>query len=404
MSNSAIARASRSRALTAILLLLFSAAATPLRAQQNDVGIVSFGGVSPGGLAPEKLSITVEALPGTGSVRFFLNGLPMRVDDGLPFAWLGRIGGEVFAPDSLMLADGDYVVTAIAYPQPGGAGTPSAPASIEFTVDNAERRAFLIEQLMAIFSGSPPPIAPADRGLGMNGIDEYLANLEARPLSISADFTLSIWLKPAALDHRFDLVNLVDPLGSLANGFFVWVEGDRPGRPLRVSASDRDGRLLRNQAYNNRLSEDTWTHVAIAHRRTGRRAILAWFDGTFRSFSSRIVGAGSSIDDEPREVWIGAGPDPSSGLFDGVIGHVALFDRVLTGAQVAQIAAGGHAMDLRLDTGDYDASSGLVHYWRPGWLTDDALIDFADVEPLDLMDSSGIEAENVVADAPPALP
>lgn len=68
----------------------------------------------------------------TGSVVFFLNG-DRRQDNTYPFSLFGDLDGNY---NKGTLENGNYTLTAIAYPQENGAGTPGDTATVSFSVDN----------------------------------------------------------------------------------------------------------------------------------------------------------------------------------------------------------------------------------------------------------------------------
>ena len=68
----------------------------------------------------------------TGSVVFYLNG--ERYDDNThPFSLFGDVGGDY---NKGSLQNGDYTLTAIAFPDSNGSGTPGDTAVVSFTVEN----------------------------------------------------------------------------------------------------------------------------------------------------------------------------------------------------------------------------------------------------------------------------
>lgn len=68
----------------------------------------------------------------TGSVLFFLNGKRYH-DNTYPFSLFGDVRGDY---KNGRLKDGTYTLTAIAYPEKNGKGTPGDTANVSFTVEN----------------------------------------------------------------------------------------------------------------------------------------------------------------------------------------------------------------------------------------------------------------------------
>jgi hypothetical protein len=87
-------------------------------------------------------------------------------------------------------------------------------------------------------------------------------------------------------------------------------------------------------------------------------------------------------------------------FFDGSVGHVALWNKQLSAAEVAEIHNRGHAIDLRSNTGAYVSATNLRRYWRLGEIPSALGTDFVPNAPVPLDQTVGLDGSDVVIDAP----
>lgn len=116
---------------------------------------------------------------------------------------------------------------------------------------------------------------------------------------------------------------------------------------------------------------DTWVHYVVTFggdNGTGANSMLLYANGVLES--ADIVspnGVPGGYADGVRGIQVGKVAS-SAGLWDGPIYSVALYDTVLSQADITAMYNSGNARDFDLEnnSGDYTASGNLVHYFRLG--------------------------------------
>lgn len=181
----------------------------------------------------------------------------------------------------------------------------------------------------------------------LDGIDDHVRVENDASFSLTGSFTIDAWLKLDAYSAEFaPIVSKWDDLGFVnERSYFLGVFGDR----LRFDVSS-DGGFLGASSSRLVVSSvaiplDVWTHVAGVFDAEGQ-ALRVYVDGvenggTATPFSTVFV------NEEP--LLIGAG-DLGSNIRDftaGAIDEVEFFDRALTKAEIASIAAAGSAGKVR---------------------------------------------------------
>jgi len=139
-------------------------------------------------------------------------------------------------------------------------------------------------------------------------------------------------------------------------------------------------------------------HLLVTQADSGRMEV--YLDGVLASADHVHTDGRGAMADRPREVVIGAHYTRLQRFWDGLIGHVALWDRALGAAEAAEVAAGGHEIDLRQNTGAYASASRLRHYWRPGEDPSRPGRDFVGGARVHLDQTVGLDASDVVPNAP----
>jgi hypothetical protein len=115
---------------------------------------------------------------------------------------------------------------------------------------------------------------------------------------------------------------------------------------------------------------DTWVHYVFTFggdAGTGANSMLLYADGVLES--ANIVspdGTPGVYTDTNRGIKVGK--VGAAGIWDGPIYSVAIYDTVLSQANITAMYNGGNArdFDLEKDNGGYTAAANLVHYFRLG--------------------------------------
>jgi len=90
------------------------------------------------GVVSGSIVVVAETFGAPGSVAFDLDGVSYRIENVVPYSLEGDGGqpGTENPFDTTPLADGEHTIVATAWSESSGAGSPSAPVSVTFFVDN----------------------------------------------------------------------------------------------------------------------------------------------------------------------------------------------------------------------------------------------------------------------------
>lgn len=244
----------------------------------------------------------------------------------------------------------------------------------------------------------------APGSLDFDGAGEYLSSSASAALGVSQQLSLSLWLlaDPRASGSR-GVISVRGGGDSTQNR----VELTSRGVELRMAVHDASGQLVYQASYGSALVAADWQHVALTFDAAVDAAPMLFVDGrVLAPESSELTGSAPIFSDTPGLIVLGGGDGSGVGTWFGAIGHVALFATALDDEAIDEIWFRGHSLDLRESLGAYDSASALLHYWRLG---EDPAAVAADLgtsrPPLDLDDpAGGIDATDIVADAPAPLP
>ena len=238
--------------------------------------------------------------------------------------------------------------------------------------------------------------------IDLDGNGESLGTTGPAVLGIGTEFTLSMWVKPAALDgedQSFLFTAYAPGADPSRSKFSLAVLNHLAGDPYRVVIHDDSGDQMQTREFDGGQRVGVWQHVVMTQQADGRHAEL-FVDGVEIPPSRVSRDRSGSMADRPREIVIGAHLTRLRRFYEGAIGHVALWDRQLTPDEIAEIHAGRHDIDLRQDQGAYGSSARLRHYWRPGEDLDRLGADFVASEPVHLDELVGLDESDVIDDAP----
>ena len=257
-------------------------------------------------------------------------------------------------------------------------------------------------------NASDPNTAGSAGGAAMSSLDfdgagEFLASSAAHPLGASTQFSLSLWVlaDPTATGARA-LVLMRGGGGATQNR--VGLGSD--GTTLTLGVTNDAGQSVYEASWAGALTPGAWQHLALTFDASVDAAPILLVDGVVRApTSATLSGAAPTFADSAGRVFVGGGDAAGIGTWLGAIGHAAVFGVALGDDEVAEISQRGHALDLREDSGAYQASGALLHYWRLGEDPNAVGYDSGSAStPIDLDDASGyMDGADIVADAPASL-
>jgi len=188
-------------------------------------------------------------------------------------------------------------------------------------------------------NNTPQPstnVAPVNftnaRGLDLDGVDDHVDVGSTADHDLINNFTFAVWIYPTVSISQ-SIMTKRNSVNNWPYAFFLWGTEQlklysNSGATVDVTASDI-------------LSLNAWTHVAVTRSGT---TITFYINGVADSGGSQILAAGASAAGAP--LWIGAQTtDGSTSLseYTGSMDDVRIYNRALTVAEVAALAA-GHPM------------------------------------------------------------
>jgi hypothetical protein len=86
--------------------------------------------------------------------------------------------------------------------------------------------------------------------------------------------------------------------------------------------------------------------------------------------------------------------------YSGLLGPIGVWDEVLDGLELGEIASGTFGLDLTTNSGTYTSSANLQHWWRPGADASDIGKDYALTNNIDVGVDATVTGTNIVVDSP----
>jgi hypothetical protein len=234
----------------------------------------------------------------------------------------------------------------------------------------------------------------------LDGTNEYLASSQALMVGVGDRFTFSMWARSTASDTQrrglFALRGSAQVPGSL--------EVAATGRDLELAVYDASGGSVFQAGYTDALLPGEWQNLVVAYDAQLDSEPAVFVDGVLVSASTSSGAVAFS--DGARHVLLGGGAVAATGTWQGTLGHAAVWDQALGDAEIAEIAAGGHALDPGVETGDYHGQDALLHWWKPGADPAAPGSDYGPAAvPIDLDDPAGnVDDSDVTPDGPVLLP
>ena len=243
--------------------------------------------------------------------------------------------------------------------------------------------------------------------LEANGSNQYLAKSEfPANLGLSNAWTLSFWVKPrpsseaatlfavGGLREENAIVIRLDPLPQLP---FRKTDNKSPTN-LVTMIKGPNGTIVREIKWENFTTADSWIHGAL----TWDGNILQVYASGIATNSGVVLqsGGGITMTDSPqRKIFYGSSVLGNQPTFSGFLGHLAMWNSILTQDEISLIADNGFFMDLTANSGTYTSSVDLVMYYRPGDNPNNLGQDFSGVG-LDLNNIRNITIDDIVNDLP----
>jgi len=240
-----------------------------------------------------------------------------------------------------------------------------------------------------------------DRSVLLNGTDEDWENAGNETFAIADTWSISQWVRPINLPSTQTYTFRLDSTAS--NNSLIIVTNLNTTK-IRLFTRDDAGAALKDyrwdQGNEGTFANNTWIHMVFTWNGT---TLLGYFDGVNDTTQTKTIDNSGTMNDQARKFTIGS--NAGGQFMEGNFGHFAMWDVVLDQNDVDEIfnpAAGKpFRIDLRVNTGTYDKSADLQHYWKPGF-SDIGEFDRGDIAGTlrHLTSSAGIDNTNIVTEAP----
>ncbi len=231
-----------------------------------------------------------------------------------------------------------------------------------------------------------------------------LSTSTAQTVGIGDVWSVSSWIKPSAIESlEQSWLYIGDESGGLErSGIDFRISGTLSGDPLRVNVMDSSGVLSKLLTFENVLTNDEWFHVMALWNGA---SLSVYLNGALLVPASES-GAGGSLNDEPRFIDIGGSVSGlvTTSYYLGQVGHVGMWNALLTEDEIQQIASQGHCTDLRYNVGSYVSAENLQRYYKPGEDTIATGRDFIDMNRASVRPLTTVTGTPVVVGEAPAIP
>lgn len=213
-------------------------------------------------------------------------------------------------------------------------------------------------------------------------------------IGIADAWSASGWARVNGVATFYPLIYL-DPLASDNSRIDISFRGNIANDPIKVEMYDSAGVLFKDIEFTSGVASATWFNWAVTYDGTTVRCYIDGTEITGGGINAITDNAGIQADDG-RRTFVGIS-NTGGNIFDGEYHGVALWNTELDAANVGAIAASGNQQagtlfDLRADSGAYDESAALAHWWpvgldaggraentRPTYDIQDACIDARDL-------------------------
>jgi len=262
--------------------------------------------------------------------------------------------------------------------------------------------------------------------LQFDGKNEYLENAFRQAMGVANLWTITIWMKPFEVSNVFDSEGrpqfkpdgrALFHLKGLSHRNEVLVWGERIGDStheefIMVENWDESADRIRITRFNMAQKRKEWRLFSCAWDGSN---LIAWDNGLeITDFSETLSGTGSfimsdtTVSGRQRSTRIAVAytgvaqslDGPRVVAYSGLLGPIGVWDEVLDGLELGEIASGTFGLDLTTDSGTYASSATLQHWWRLGADTSDIGKDYAVTGNIDVGVDATVTGINIVVDSP----
>jgi hypothetical protein len=239
----------------------------------------------------------------------------------------------------------------------------------------------------------PDTLEASFKAIDFDGIDEEMFNDTNQTLGIANEWSIQANYEPAALTNSMTMFST----RNATNQILLQCIGFSANDPLRITLRGTSGSI---KVYEWISVHTIGVKVSMLFTWDGTDLLL-YIDGILTAPSSTPGDTTGTMTDTARDISMGSteGEPDSISFFEGTIHSASMWDVVLTQAQVTVLENSGtpEAFNNLQDSGAYDASANLVHYWLLGFDSGDIGKDYGTGTPINVGDNStNITAADIV--------
>jgi hypothetical protein len=236
---------------------------------------------------------------------------------------------------------------------------------------------------------------PGTTHIHFDGSADRLEERTDAAVGIADNWTICFWAAQDSAPTAFETVFDARPDASSVNAIQIGFDGARASDPLGVAIVDNAGTTIYNYRYDALLpTTDAWAFWTVTWNGTTLRG---YKDAIEDAAPASLGGSGGTQADGNRIITL-ANSELATTPYDGRIALVAVWDEVISDAELLQLFNMGMNISYTSDYNDYVSSANLIHQWRPGWHNESAqwgedLSDDVDARDLDATSLTSTERE-----------
>lgn len=183
------------------------------------------------------------------------------------------------------------------------------------------------------------------QALSFNGSNGFVSSTHSTSLNITGNITISAWVKPNAAAMAG--YPMIVTKGAVNTGYLLFLNSGLLTFRLTFSPD-------RNVTTNIRLTTSTWNYITAVYDGTLAKVYV---NGVFNNSASY---AGVTLDSNTNSLGIGG---RESNFLDGALDDVRIYNRALSGAEIAQLYTMGGGKINKTTTVRPALLNGLVSWW-----------------------------------------
>lgn len=200
------------------------------------------------------------------------------------------------------------------------------------------------------------------------GGSEVMEDTTEASVGIANAWTINFWASPTAAGSTFETVFDLRPDTSSNNLVQIGLDKARVNDSLGCAIADGSGTTIKNYRWDAAASgAGEWHMYTVTWNGTSLRG---YRNATEDASPVALTDGSGSQSDGSRKVTIGDSELKTTG-FNGRVTAVAVWDEVISDAELEQIWVSGMGVSLTKNFNAYTSSANLVHYWPLGYDADD---------------------------------